>query len=294
MKYLPLPNATDVVNLRSLARNSSLLSYPKLAGVFRDVLKSYCSYRSVKGNAKAPGVPTPLPLAKPLKQSLRGHYTSPPQAIEPFISKLRERGSPDVCPMCGSPKAGTLDHVFPKDDYPELSFFSLNLVPACDCNIKRGTRYIGPGVDERVLHPYFDTFLQQQLVRAQIDATDEYGYERPKISLLVMIPPGSADFQAVCFHVENILKRTDVLCHFDATWPKLCKWPEDYFNLPAGTVTADIFRHAVRDSLDKHNRHYGTQNNWESMLFAGLEANQEAMAFLWQRAMDIRGGLIVP
>lgn len=288
MKHLPLPQATDVLNLCALARNTKLASYPALAAALRDILRAYCAYRRVDGNPKALDAPVALPLEETLQTSLRNHYSSPPDSIEPFLTSIRKNGSPDVCPMCGSPKSGTLDHVFPKDLFPEFAVFSLNLVPACDCNTKRGADYIGPAVGERVLHPYFDNVLAYRLVRALIEPDQDHGYTRPRISIELITQPQDAAFQAVNFHVVNVLARTDLRSHFDATWPKFWNRPEDYFGLPAGALTEAAFLQAVRDALARQDRHFGTPNNWDSMLLAGLEANMGAIRALMQRTTDLR------
>lgn len=291
MKHLPAPRASDVLNLRLLARNTQLDSYPALLAAYRNILQSYCSYRSVDGNAKAPAVLAALALPEALKPLLRNHYSSPPDSLKPFLLNLRRRTSPDVCTMCGSPKSGQLDHVFPKQNFPEFSVFSLNLVPACDCNVKRSTNFVGAGADERVLHPYFDDVLSQRVVRALIEPSQEHGYERPRISIAILLQPAAAGFGAVNFHVANVLNRTDVLYHFDATWPKYWERPEDYFGqLP----TLDAFRQSVRELLGKQDRHFGTPNNWDSMLLAGIEANPNASAALWQRMTALRNQTATP
>jgi hypothetical protein len=286
--------ATDVANLRSLARNTGLASHPDLADAFRYILASYVAYRNVSGNAKAGSAPQPLPLLPALKTALKSHYSSPPQAIEGFISALRKKGSPDVCPMCGSPKAGTLDHVFPKAEFAEFSFFSLNLVPACDCNTKRRTDFVGPGANDRVLHPYFDGVMRQRLVRAQFEPSTGHGYDRPKISLMIVIPAGSADYAPVKYHFDNVLARTDVLNHMDASWPKLTNRPEDYFTITEGAVSFPSLKQAVSNALEKYDKHSGTPNNWDSMLFSGILEDDQVIRFLRQRVLDIRGGSYTP
>jgi hypothetical protein len=294
MKSLPPPTATDVANLRELARNTGLSSYPALAASFRDILAGYCAYRRVSGNAKAGGSPQALQLSQALKDALRLHYNAPPQSIEEFISNLRKAGSPDVCPMCGSPKAGTLDHVFPKTVFAEFSFFSLNLVPACDCNTKRNSNYIGPGLNDRVLHPYFDILMRQRLVRSRFEPSAEHGYDRPKISLIIVLPMASAEYAPVKYHFDNVIARTDILNHMDASWPKLANRPEDYFMLPVGSVSFPVFKRAAKTALDKYDRHSGTPNNWDSMLFAGVLEDDDVIRFLRQRVRDIRSGTYTP
>src|ERR1017187_5477512 len=124
MKQLHQPQVPDVTNLRSLARNRLVASYPALGPRVREILHSYAAYRRVNGNAIAAGAPTALNLNNGLANALLQHYKIPPAVLRPFLKTMREKGSPDVCPMCGSLGTGTLDHIFPKADFPEFAFFS--------------------------------------------------------------------------------------------------------------------------------------------------------------------------
>jgi len=285
MKYLPVRRAKDLSNIRSLAANPELASYPALSGSLEGIIRSYWTYRRARGDAKKPELATPLFLPIPLREQLMKHFTNPPRSIEPFITSWRKETSPDVCLMCGCPKSGQLDHILPKSAFPEFSVFSQNLVPACDCNGKRGTVFVGPGNQERVLHPFFDRILKQRLVRAQIDPDPIHGYERPSISLSNLLLPAHQSYDAVRFHITNVLQRTDVLHHFDSTWRKLWDRPEDYFDHPSDVVA---FKEAVRNTLAKSDRHYGTPNNWYSMIYAGIEGDPNASYALWQRMIAIR------
>src|SRR5690606_10227146 len=75
-----------------------------------------------------------------------------------------------ACPVCGRSAVGTIDHYLPKSLYQEFSFFSCNLVPACDrCNNKRGNSARGSVVGERPIHPYFDSFLQKRVVTVHLE-----------------------------------------------------------------------------------------------------------------------------
>ena len=48
-------------------------------------------------------------------------------------------------------------------------------------------------------------------------------------------------------------------------------------------IADDMFQEAVLVALGKHDRHFGTPNNWTSMLFAGIESNPAAITFLNQK-----------
>src|SRR5947199_363078 len=111
MKRLALPDPEDELRLAALAEDDALGSFPELRNALATILDSYAIYRNIRGNAKHADCPQALPLLDSLKGALRGHYSSPPVAIRTSINALRKSKSPDVCAMCGSPKAGSLDHV---------------------------------------------------------------------------------------------------------------------------------------------------------------------------------------
>ena len=294
MKQLQQPQIPDVTNLRSLARNRRVASYPALGPRVREILHSYAAYRRVNGNAIAAGAPTALNINNGLADALRQHYNTPPSVLRSFLETMRDKGSPDVCPMCGSLGTGTLDHVFPKIDFPEFSFFSLNLVPACLCNTKRQDNLAGAGAGQRVLHPYYDAILNQRLARVDIQQTQQNGFRRPTMQLAVLLPNQHANFAAVRYHIDNVVLKTQVLEHCEATWIKIGRRPEHYFTLPAGQVSAQALTQAVADALNKKDIHYGSFNNWESMLFAGIQANAALIVFLAQRVNDLRNGDVNP
>jgi hypothetical protein len=195
--------------------------------------------------------------------------------------------------MCGSLKSGTLDHVFPRSRYPELSIFSRNLVPACDCNTKRGDRFKGSRRYERVLHPYFDAELNRRLIRADISESLD-GFVRPEIDLRICVRSSHRIYPAVKFHLENVLQRTDVVPYLEGFWLKILRNPEDYLRLPERLFTQAELDGSVTRQLGILDRRRSTPNNWDSMLFAGLAANRRAKRFLKRWVEDVRSGIIDP
>jgi hypothetical protein len=62
------------------------------------------------------------------------------------------------CPYCGVAQAHTIDHFLPQSKFPEFSFFSKNMVPACgQCNLGKRARWQSPRGHLRYPHPYFST-----------------------------------------------------------------------------------------------------------------------------------------
>jgi hypothetical protein len=191
--------------------------------------------------------------------------------------------------MCGSLGSGTLDHVFPKYDYPELSIFSRNLVPACLCNSKRKNDLTGPDPNERVLHPYFDDILEQRLLKAKITMQSAADVDTPVIDLVINLPETHAYHPAVKFHKDQIVCRTQVFAYFDKTWAKIVRSPQTYFDFPpGGDVMLPMFTDELIRVLQKKDTHFGTPNNWESMLFAGIVDSPNAKDYLLERINGLR------
>lgn len=77
-----------------------------------------------------------------------------------------------VCPACGElGHPNTLDHFLPKDTYPHLCITPVNLFPMCDaCQLAKGTKVGDAGSPRFFIHPYFDTFVAEQVIYLQIHA----------------------------------------------------------------------------------------------------------------------------
>lgn len=294
MKLVPSPPVPDVRYLRELARNRALASYPGLAAVLRKVLRGYVAYRRAKGNAQAAGMPTAIALQPDLSGALKRHYEDPPELLKHFIDDLRQRGSPDVCPMCGSLATGTLDHVLPRAAFPEFSFFSKNLVPACICNSKRQDNYVGALSGARVLHPYFDEVLRERLLIAEIVPHPLRGYDGPRIELVILLSSTHPEIASVRYHVDNVLLKTQIRPYLDTTWAKIRRHPETYFAIPPGPIAPNDLEDGIRRQMENLDFKFGTRNTWESMLLSGVLADPAAIAFLHQRLVDVRNRVVHP
>lgn len=266
MNRLPVPKIHDRAALKAIVENEKLKSYPKLQPHLATLRAGYAQYLQVRGDAKALDK---IDLPDEISKLLRGHYASPPQAIG-FIKDLREDGGVKPCPMCGSFACGTLDHVIPKADQAAFAMLALNLVPACRCNEKRSTTYVGPGPGERVLHPYFDKVLARRLLAARIENLGLV----PRISLRILLPDTHCRYPAILFHLENVVGRTQVLDHLRRRWARLIRRP--------GTVIVPLKRNPrtpfelneiLKDERDRLDDLHGSRNNWDSIFLNGLLDN---------------------
>lgn len=291
MKLLPQPTINDEDIIAELSRNPRLSSFPLLRDALPAILNSYQQYRVAEGNPL--NGPRALALSPELVSSIQSHYNSPPKAILLLLKQIREKLSPDVCSMCGSPKPSSLDHVFPRVAYPEFSVFFKNLVPACDCNSKRGEAFVGPiGTGERVLHPYYDECLQFRLFRSNFSGDPI----TPIISLEICAPPETPT-SAVAFHKREVIDKTTIIPWMETKWSTLIRIPDRLLVIdpkpPDRCTPADI-QQAIDRAVIEFDEEYSTPNNWHSMLYSGLRENQHFVDWLSDRTNVLRVGRFSP
>ncbi|AMV48515.1 hypothetical protein ATN79_48610 [Paraburkholderia caribensis] len=260
---MPLPEVDDINAIRSVADNHRLRSFPHLKPIVNDLHAGYVQYRLVGGDAETI---VPMALEEAVRGFLRGHYDSPPAALS-FILRMRNEDQQRICPMCGSKHRYTLDHLLPKEDYPEFAIYSANLVPACKCNTDRGQTVRGNAAGERVLHPYFDECMSGRLIAARFDNLGLI----PRISLRILLDPRHRDYAAVTFHVRTVVEKGAILGRIKDCWVDLCRLPKLKIRaleqIPQSVVRLrEILEHELA-MVDEENR---GKNSWDSAFIAGL------------------------
>lgn len=263
MRRLPLPNFDDIAGVDALVDNAKLGSYPNLQA-FRQALKDgYTQYHVAAGNAQTV---LHVPIPDPLDTWLRKHYKDLPTSHLP-IDDIRVENLALPCSMCGSSHASTLDHVLPKEDHPAFAVFSKNLVPACDCNIKRGRNYRGNAVGTRILHPYYDACMDERLYAAKFSGMGKTAL----VELEILVADTHPDRTAIEFHLDNVIKRTGALNWLGTQWVKFIRAPRKIVGslnfIPANDQELIA---AICDHQDSRDYAQGSPNNWESMFAQGL------------------------
>jgi hypothetical protein len=278
MKKIPMPLVDDIASTTLTANSASLFktSYPHLRNALPEVLDSYQAYIGSNGDALRI---TPIAVSAELKSGLHKNYNSPPQFL-PHIKQIRE-ASPRVCPMCGSPKTMSLDHLLPKEVYPEFSIFSKNLVPACDCNTKRRTNTVDHLTQGRVLHPYFDSCLQYR----QLTSTIMPGATFPSAVIeVVCINPADPMIAAIRFHLKNVVLPSGLIRWLDSQWESLTEYPAGIIHtFPRGFINSpNELLGYLNDALQRYDHGYGTPNNWDSIFIHGLIQSAGIQSWLLQ------------
>ena len=284
MKFIEPPLFSDLYALNKLSKNKKACSYPRLSYITQNINDQYVSYINYEGN---PWQVKPIGVNEPVKSQLIYHYDHPPKVLSQ-IDLIRKKLSPDICPVCGSLNPETVDHVLPKDVYPEYAFFTLNLVPACSCNTHKGEIYQGTNVGERGLHPYFDKIMLNRIVRCLISEN----LETPSITLEICcgdIP----EKPAVEFHINNIVNKTNIINVMNKNWANLLRKPyTSLYLLPKPLNTEQQLTTAINHTLNRYDTYYETPNNWFSIFFAGVYSNPNVVKWLFQHILDLNGDTI--
>lgn len=272
MKKIKAPVVDDEYIAELLSDNDSLSSYPILKEELNYLKQNYEDYSINSGN---PWNVNPVILDDTLGKALISHYNSTPKGLE-FIKTMRDKCSPNICPMCGSQSTFNLDHYLPKKKYPEFSIFSKNLIPACSCNLKRGEAVKGDVEGQRTLHPYFDDCLSDRIVSCQIKGDLDY----PSIEVVNI--HHATDNLAIEYHVESIIKKTTINNWLDAQWSMLIKKPVLIIrNIPNDrAINVDEMKGYIEKIMDYNEELLGTKNNWESILLHGLLNNDDALEWV--------------
>ncbi len=297
MKLLPLPNVDDDFVLRCVIRRGPLATSNGIAAAQAAVRDRYASYIVARGNPCSLEAPQVETIPGDLQQALANRYDGSSREDDVDLAYIKEirASSPNICPMCGSPSARTVDHIFPQSAFPELAIFSRNLVPACwDCNNHRRARYRGLNPTDRPLHPYFDTGIQGRLlVRATIEPVLE-SYRAPRFGLEPSIPEADPLFQVVQFHITHVIQKSGIFSSIRALWPQMQREASVFFPGIGETsaFTDDVFDTALQTSLTNYRREFGTDNNWKSMLLAGIQNNQTAKEWIMRTVRQYRSGVI--
>jgi hypothetical protein len=285
MKRLTPPPFDDAAALLTLANHRGLSSYDELLRNLTPIQRSYLRYTVAAGDPALAEQPCGLPAS--LARKLKAHYKKPPTAL-PVIGTIRRELSPTVCPMCGSPGFGTVDHVFPKELYPELCLHSRNLVPACACNVSRKSAFWDKAAG-RVLHPYFDEVLNSRLVRATIAGP----FETATLGLELCCGP-IPELPRVQFHVRHIVEKTPIIEFLRTQWVNLRRQHTTVPELTGAVMQSEQFMAAAHNVLTRFDAEYATPNNWKSIFWSGLVNSPEACDFALAQINAVKQGLLDP
>ncbi|WP_299818191.1 hypothetical protein [uncultured Roseibium sp.] len=211
----PIDPRTDYI--KEACTNSKLKSYPKLLKFSLRAERIEKYYDSCSGS---PNIIFESKNSKEEKDELVYLYDNPPNCLS-YIGEQRNSEAGETCPMCGGYFPTTLDHFLPKKKYSDYALLPYNLVPACDCNQKRGDRTIDHCTGARVLHPFYDSVLSIPLIRLEFDPSAR----PPRFKIQYLLHTSNPHYINLDFHVKNVLLRTSFLEFAAKKWSKIRDTP---------------------------------------------------------------------
>jgi 5-methylcytosine-specific restriction endonuclease McrA len=282
VRSLARPAVADDELLERLSRSRSQKAVavsPRRA----DIGARYQTYRDHQGN--------PWSVVKDdsfaaLRSSFHDLYKKPPACLD-FIASLRQSVA-GACPVCGRDALGTLDHYLPKADYAEYSFFSLNLVPACDrCNNTRNNLARGDQVGQRPVHPYFDAFVDRRVMtmRAEPD------WRAPRLTPVPFEVQGE-ERTVVQWHIDHVIRRAGFDDYVGDLWCIVRDNPDVFLGR---TATVEAVREKLAELATIEEVSGRSRNAWRSCFYHGLSKDDAALEFLATlvRPVEPAGGAAV-
>ena len=150
--FPPIINGLKVFD--NIISSRSIGSKTLLNGIRSNVAKTYNDYFEHSGNGM---LLSPLNLADELKKKLRENfrYLGKDRSYSFLRDEILASARFGCCPYCNVGPVGSLDHVLPRNVYPEFTVLAQNLVPACDaCNRKKGQTCFYTD-KKNLMHPYY-------------------------------------------------------------------------------------------------------------------------------------------
>lgn len=266
MRKLSLPLTDDGAVLQELKKSRG--KHAKTIKTKADQIAArYQTYEAARGDPWL--LPEDLSF-RHIRFALNQLYKSPPKALT-HLANLRSE-LVGACPMCGRDGLGTLDHYLPKSLYSEFSFFSRNLVPACDrCNNARNNLARGDNHGERPLHPYFDAFVANRVMSVNVQPD----WRAPK---LTPVPFGVAgpELMAVQWHIDNIVRPAGIDAYLRNMWGILVNSQDLLGTIPTpGAVAISLQKQMRIEAQVAH-----TENAWRSCFYHGISSNNGALQYL--------------
>ncbi|SEP85717.1 hypothetical protein SAMN05216548_101654 [Faunimonas pinastri] len=197
MRSIPLLDVDDTEVFDEITAAKRGQRRGRLAAARPAVLDAYARYDDATPDVGALAQAT---LTAPQREALNHAFNVETAPITAMRGSILKRIAVARCPFCGISESSTLDHYLPKEQYPEFSVFSLNLVPCCSpCNTRKRDKILDDETNVRLfVHPHFDQIPTTLFLAANIDLLAD----AIVLGFRVMRPAGMAlaTFRHLCSH----------------------------------------------------------------------------------------------
>ena len=171
MRYITLPDVDDIEVFDKIAAAKYRPRSAQMIGARPAVFDAYGRYGD---SAPDLGGFANAVLTDLQKKVMRHAYTVETAPMIALRSDILDGIAAAKCPFCGINETSTLDHYLPKEQYPELSIFSANLVPCCpQCNTRKNDLVVEENTNVRLfIHPHFDQVPNLRFLKVEIDVKE--------------------------------------------------------------------------------------------------------------------------
>lgn len=267
MKYINknILSVNDFTNLKSIKKPPN--SHIHLSTVYKhkdDLKTSYINYIFFAKNYRLKDLPISSKIKMVGKDSFIEHYINQ-KYFSDFISDFRSKNRSGFCYMCGGMNAGTLDHLLPKDNYPEFSFFSKNLIPSCDCNSKKNNN-ISSG-----LNPHFYKECDRELFYLDIFINGFVG-DQIQYEFYIKVKNGfSVKFFDLLNHhlLNHMMKFSDIENYMKNQCARILNNPIKALSIRRKISRSQLIE-KIEDLSSISESEAGSPNRWDVILYKGL------------------------
>lgn len=209
-------------------------------------------------------------LSNKEKNAYISMYSSATQSVKKeILIKLEDVLDGDYCPYCGIIMSDTIEHILPKDCFPEFSIYSSNLIPCCwKCNSEKGTAIRNSKNGEYETYNFYeDQIPEEEFLKVEIK---ENGKNiRIEFSIKENAP------QLFINHIKKLklLKRYN-----ENSIPIITELKRKIRNEKGKTVREDLIK-TCRKAYVNGKESYGV-NYWKGLLKLEISNSREAQDYI--------------
>lgn len=174
------------------------------------------------------------------------------------------------CPYCGLDKPRTIDHYLPKGEFPEFSFYPLNLIPCCNyCNQKKSSRWKEDG-KRTFINLYFDEVPEKEQFLF-LDLKYIGSENAPYISFEIKNPDqiDSDLYELIKGHYESLELLKEFSEKIEEEISNINDLIRSYRDIPI-----QVHQQTIKQKFCIYKKNYGL-NHWKTVLYQNLSSNNE-------------------
>lgn len=168
------------------------------------------------------------------------------------------------CAYCGISDTHYMDHYLPKDDFPEFSVHSYNLVPCCSyCNEKKSKLFLDTDGSRKIFNPYFEIVEEEPIIICCLDCLDTTVHSHLKIR-------DDVSNKVSLNHISTL----DLILRYESEVPRLLSliMLDIIYNYEENGVNAEGAKRVLKRKLDQVEQVQG-HNSLDAIIYRAYLVN---------------------